>query len=120
MDSETTIKELKDKIKAFCEERDWDQYHNAKDLAIGIITEAGELLEHFRFKSESEIESIMKNSNKKSKLSEELADIIYFSLRLAQKYDIDIAITLGEKMEKNSRKYPISKAKGSNKKYTEL
>ena len=51
MDNETSINELKDKIKKFCEDRDWDQYHNAKELAIGIVTESSELLQHFRFKS---------------------------------------------------------------------
>ena len=61
MDHETNIQALKEKVKLFCEERDWDQYHNAKDLAIGIITESSELLEHFRFKSEKEIEEQTKS-----------------------------------------------------------
>ena len=59
MDSETKINELKEKVKKFSEERDWNQYHNPKDLAIGIITEASELLEHFRFKSEKEAEVML-------------------------------------------------------------
>jgi len=60
MDDKTNIKQLKEMVKTFCEERDWDQYHNAKDLAIGIITESSELLEHFRFKSEKEVEQRLK------------------------------------------------------------
>ncbi len=120
MDSDNTIKELKDKIKEFCELRDWDQYHNAKDLAIGIITESGELLDMFRFKNEKEIENMFRNSENKGKISEELADILYFVLRLAQRYDIDLSTELGKKLQKNEQKYPIEKAKGSNKKYTEF
>ena len=59
MDDKTTIQDLKEKVKKFCEDRDWDKYHNAKDLAIGIITESSELLEKFRFKSEKEIEKLV-------------------------------------------------------------
>lgn len=119
MDNKTTIQELKDKVKKFCEDRDWDQYHNAKDLAIGIVTESSELLEKFRFKSEKEIEYLL-NSSKKSEISEELADVLYFVLRLAQKYGIDLSQELENKINKNKIKYPIFKSKGSNKKYNEL
>ena len=119
-DQETKIYELKEKIKKFCEERDWDQFHGAKDLAIGIITESSELLEHFRFRSEKEIEEMFKNPEKKQHISEEMADILYFLLRLAQKYNIDIAEELEKKMEKNEKRYPLDKSKGSNKKYSEL
>lgn len=120
MDSQTNIQELKEKIKKFCEDRDWDQYHNAKDLAIGIITESSELLEHFRFKSEKQIEEFFNFPEKKEKISEEMADILYFLLRLAQRYNIDLVTVLNKKMEKNEEKYPVEKAKGLNKKYTEL
>ncbi|MFH1248949.1 MAG: nucleotide pyrophosphohydrolase [archaeon] len=120
MDHKTNIQELKEKVKKFCEDRDWDQYHGAKDLAIGIITEASELLEHFRFKSEKEIEEMFKNPEKKQHISEEMADVLYFLIRLAQKYDIDLATELNKKLEKNEKKYPVEKAKGSNKKYNEL
>ena len=120
MDSETNIQELKEKIKKFCEERDWDQYHDAKELAIGIVTEASELLDHFRFKSSEQIQEMFNNKEKKDEMSEELADTLYFILRLAQRYDIDLATVLHSKMEKNEKKYPVKKSKGLNKKYTEL
>ena len=120
VDNKTTVSQLKDKVKKFCEDRDWNKYHNAKDLAIGIITESSELLEYFRFKSEKEIEEIFNSPEKKEKISEEVVDILYFLLRLAQKYNIDLATSLDKKMDKNKKKYPINKAKGSNKKYTEL
>jgi NTP pyrophosphatase (non-canonical NTP hydrolase) len=119
-DEETNFQELKDLIKHFCDERDWDKYHNAKDLAIGVITESAELLEHFRFKSEKEIDDIFKDPQKREHVSEEMADVFYFLLRLAQKYDIDLSSELKKKITKNALKYPVEKAKGSNKKYTEL
>ena len=119
MDSNTTIKDLKLKVKKFCEERDWDQYHNAKELAIGIVTEASELLHHFSFKSEKQVDDKFKNIETRQEISEEIADILYFILRLAQKYDIDLSTELEKKTEKNCKKYPIEKAKGSNKRYSE-
>lgn len=119
MDSKTNIHELKQKIKDFCEARDWDQYHDAKELAIGVITEAGELLDHFRFKSEKQMEEMFKNPEKKAEISDELADVFYFILRLAQRYDIDLTTALNKKIEKNEKRYPVEKVKGLNKKYTE-
>jgi len=119
MDDKTNIKQLKEMVKAFCEERDWDQYHNAKDLAIGIITESSELLEHFRFKSGTEVDDLFKEKFKKDEVSEELADVLFFILRFAEKYHIDLSDELKKKLDKNVQKYPIEKAKGSNKKYTE-
>ncbi len=120
MDKEVTIDELKEKIKFFCEARDWDQYHNAKDLTIGIVTEAAELLDHFRFKSVDEVDIILKDPEKRGTISEEMADIFYFLLRLAERFDIDLSEELVKKMGKNEKKYPVEKAKGSNKKYTEF
>jgi len=120
MDHNTNISELKEKIKKFCDDRDWDQYHNAKELAIGVITEASELLEHFRFKSEKEVSEMFNNPSKKQEISEEMADVLYFLVRLAQRHNIDLTTELNKKLEKNEKKYPIEKSKGSNKKYDEL
>ncbi|MEM3593038.1 MAG: nucleotide pyrophosphohydrolase [Candidatus Micrarchaeia archaeon] len=120
MSSNGNFHELEEEIKHFCEERDWDKFHGAKDLAIGISTEAAELLEHFRFKSETEVEEMFKNKEKRDEIAEEMADVLYFLLRLSQKYDIDVAYELKKKLEKNRKRYPVEKAKGSNKKYTEL
>ena len=119
-DSETTIRQLKQTVKEYCEERDWDQYHNPKDLAIGVITEAAELLEHFRFKSEKEMDKMLADQKKKGEISDEISDVLMFIIRFAQKYDIDIAESFQRKMDQNTKKYPIDKAKGSNKKYDEL
>jgi NTP pyrophosphatase (non-canonical NTP hydrolase) len=119
-DSTTRIVELKQMVRQFSDERDWDQFHNAKDLAIGIVTEASELLELFRFKSDREVESLFGESSSAQKIREELADVLYFSFRLAQKYNIDISQALKAKIEQNAKKYPVKKAMGSNKKYTEF
>ena len=119
MDHKTSIHELKEKVRAFCEDRDWDQFHNAKELAIGIVTEASELLEHFRFKSEEQVNNMFKNESKKQELTEEMADVLYFLVRLAQRYDIDLTTELDSKIKKNNEKYPVDKVKGCNKKYSE-
>ena len=120
MDNKVTLKEIKDKIQTFCEVRDWDQFHNAKDLAIGISTEASELLEHFRFKSEEEIEALFKDIKKRDEIGSEMADVLWFLSRLAQRYNIDLSEELSKVIEKNEKRYPIEKTKGSNKKYTEF
>ncbi len=120
MDSKTNISELKEKVKKFCDDRDWNKYHNAKDLAIGIITESSELLEHFRFKDEKEVEAMFADAKKRQEITEEMADVLYFLIRLAQKYDIDMVTEFDKKMKKNEDKYPIEKCKGLNKKYNEL
>ncbi len=116
-DSEATVGELKQKVSKFCRERDWGQFHNPKDLSLGIITEAAELVEHFRFRSEKEIEGFFKNPGKKHEISEELADVFWFVLRMAEKCDIDLSQSLQEKISKNEERYPAEKFKGVNKKY---
>ena len=119
MDNQITLEQLKQQIQEFCEARDWDQFHNPKDLAIGISTESAELLEHFRFKSDDEIKEMISNTQKRNEISEEMADILFFLLRMAQMYDFDLSTALNDKMTKNEVNYPVEKAKGSNKKYTE-
>jgi NTP pyrophosphatase (non-canonical NTP hydrolase) len=114
------VADLKRIVREFSEERDWDQFHNPKDLAIGIVTEASELLEIFRFKSEAEVATLLKDTSSAKKIRDELADVLYFALRLAQKYDIDLSKALEEKIRDNRQRYPVEKAKGSNKKYSEL
>ena len=118
MDKISTIQELKEKVQAFCKERDWDQFHNPKELAIGISTEANELLQIFRFKSEDDMRALM-DGNKRQKVEEELADVLYFVLRFAQMNDIDLSSAIEEKIQKNNTKYPAQKVKGCNKKYDE-
>ncbi len=118
-DNSTTVKELKDKVQKFCEGRDWDQFHTPKDLAIGVSTEASELLDIFRFKRDADIKEIMSDPSKRQKVGNELADILYFLLRFAQMNNFDLSEELDRKLEKNNTNYPVEKVKGSNKKYNE-
>lgn len=119
MDQQTNIHALKDIVKNFCEERDWDQFHNPKDLAIGLSIEASEILDLFRYKTVEEILEKFKDPNFKTKVTHELADVTFFILRFSQMYNIDITQALTEKMKLNAAKYPVETAKGSNKKYNE-
>lgn len=119
-DSDTTIAKLKEIVKVHCEERDWSQYHNPKELAIGASIEASELLEHFIFKSEKEMKEMLADPKERREISGELSDILYNIIRLAQMNDIDIATAFDEKMEQNRKKYPVDKARGSNRKYDKL
>ncbi len=115
-----TVRELIDKVKSFCEVREWNQYHNPKDLAIGISTEANELLDIFRFQNSDDMERIMNDPEKKEHVEEELADVFFFILRFAQMNDIDLKQALEMKIGKNALKYPVDKIKGKNKKYNEI
>lgn len=119
MDKTTTLLDLKTLVQDMCAERDWDQYHAPKDLAIGAVTEAAELLEIFRFKSNDEILTMLRDPNMRTSISHELSDTLFFLLRFAQKYDFDLSEGFQKKMELNRKKYPIDQFKGSNKKYNE-
>ena len=116
----TDMDALTDMVVRFCKERDWDQVHNLKDLAIGISTEAGELLDIFRFRNESECMGMMSTDKGRTDISDELADVLFFVLRFAHVAGIDLEDALYSKIAKNAEKYPVEKAKGSNLKYSEL
>ena len=107
-DIEVIIKEL---IK-FRNERDWEQFHNPKDLALAINIEAGELLELFLWKNAEDAN--------KEKVKEELADVLAFAFLLADKYGFDVKQIVLDKIKQNGEKYPVDKAKGTSKKYDEL
>ena len=96
----------------FRDARDWEQFHNSKDLALAINVEAGELLELFLWKNADEAN--------KEKIKEELADIFAFAFLLAKKMNFDIKDIVLEKIKKNGEKYPVEKSKGTAKKYNEL
>jgi NTP pyrophosphatase (non-canonical NTP hydrolase) len=111
---------LKERVAAFCAERDWDRFHGARDLAIGIVTEAAELLELFRFRSDHEIEEMLADPARRRRVEEETADVLFFVVRLAQRYGIDLATAFEAKLAVNAERYPVDKSRGSNRKYTEL
>ncbi|SOD18291.1 MazG-like family protein [Nitrosomonas ureae] len=106
------IKEITQALLKFRDERDWAQFHNAKDLALALNIEAAELLEAFLWKASEQADI--------DKVREELADVIAFALLLAEKYDLDVKQIVLQKIEQNALKYPVEKSRGSAKKYTEL
>jgi NTP pyrophosphatase (non-canonical NTP hydrolase) len=106
------IKEITEALIKFRNERDWEQFHNPKDLAVALSIEASELLENFLWKSHEEADM--------EKVKEELADVLAYSFLLAEKYGFNVKDILLEKIKKNGEKYPVEKAKGTAKKYNEL
>lgn len=108
----TDIKEIQEKLRAFNRERDWDQFHNGKDLAIALSIEANELLECFLWKNPEDA--------KAEKVREELADVLNYAFQMADRYGFDIREIMLEKLETNARKYPAEKARGRADKYNEL
>jgi NTP pyrophosphatase (non-canonical NTP hydrolase) len=108
----TDIEEIIKTLLEFRNERDWEQFHNSKDLSLAINVEAGELLELFLWKKPEDAN--------KDKIKEELADVFAFSFLLAEKYGFDVKDIVLEKIKKNADKYPVDKAKGTAKKYNEL
>lgn len=106
------IQEILDELRRFNSERDWDQFHNGKDLAVALSIEASELLEAFLWKSAEEAPL--------SKIKEELADVLNYAFQMADRYNLDIKQIMLDKLAKNAAKYPVEKAKGSAKKYNEL
>lgn len=104
------MEELINKILSFRDERDWKQFHTPENLAKSIMIEAAELLENFQWN----------NCFDKEKLVEELADVMIYCVLMADSIEVDITKIMEEKIRKNSAKYPVEKAKGNSKKYTEL
>ena len=112
------IKDLTEKIIAFRDERDWKQFHKPKDVAISLSIEAAEVLEHFKWKSNEEIEEYIKTNKKE--IGKELADVLNHILILAHDLGIDIVKATEEKTKENHEKYPVEKIKGRYIKYDKL
>jgi NTP pyrophosphatase (non-canonical NTP hydrolase) len=106
------IKKLTEQLIDFRDERDWAQFHNAKDLAVALNIEAGELLEAFLWKNAEDADV--------DKVKEELADVFAYAFLLANKYELDVLEIVTSKIKTNAKKYPIEKSKGTAKKYDEL
>lgn len=112
------LQSLTERIVAFRNERDWQQFHNAKDLALSLSLEAGEVLELFQWQNGAAIDAVVRE--RKAALADELADVLYYTLLMAHDAGIDMEQALLAKLERNAGKYPVDKAKGSSKKYTDL
>lgn len=113
-----SLKALQEEIRRFVADRDWDQFHSPKNLAMAMSVEAAEVVEIFQWLTETE--SARLPPEKLEHLKDELADVYVYLLRLASKYDVDLVAAARAKMKKNALKYPVAKAKGSMRKYTEL
>ena len=111
-ENQNDLKEIAETLRIFNKERDWEQFHDAKNLALSISIEASELNECFLWKNADEAD--------RTKVEEELADVFLCAIMLADKYDIDIEDICLKKIERNSQKYPVEKAKGKATKYDEL
>lgn len=112
------IKNLTKAVVAFRDAREWKKFHNPKELAIGISVEAGEVLEHFVWKTPEEC--LEHAHTHKEDIADELSDVLYSLLIMAHDLDIDLGEAFLKKLKKTGEKYPVEKSKGSSKKYTEL
>jgi NTP pyrophosphatase (non-canonical NTP hydrolase) len=112
------IKDLTKKIVDFRNARDWKQFHNPKDCALSLVLEAGEVMEHFQWKSKEEMEKYLKTNQ--AEIAEELADVLYWVLLMSHDFKIDILEALEKKIKKNADKYPVEKSKGKHTKYNKL
>ena len=113
-----TIQELTKKIIMFRDERDWKQFHNPKDLAISLVLEAGEVMEHFQWKTKEEVEEHIRTH--KEDIADELADVLHYLLTLSHDLDIDLVEAEENKIQKSALKYPIEKSRGKSTKYNKL
>jgi len=119
-DNACTVAELRDWVRAFVRQRDWEQFHTPKDLGIGLSIEAGELLEHFRFRTDEEIAERLQQTDFRRQVGHEVADVLYFVLALCNHLGFDAAELLHDKLALSARRYPPDLARGKNLKYTEL
>ena len=112
------LTQLRDVLRKFADERDWDQYHSPKNLASALAVEAAELLERFQWLTEDQSRNLPPEELRKVRY--EMADVLNYLVRLADKLDVNLLEAAREKIEINAQKYPVDKARGSAKKYSEL
>jgi dCTP diphosphatase len=117
-DAETSVGQLKALVLDFSKERDWEQFHHPKDLGLALASEVGELLDHFRFKSNEQIQSDLGHDCMHQEIAHELADCLWAILRLADVCQVDLASALQEKVELAAIKYPVAQSFGRSDKYT--
>ena len=112
------IEYILEKIKKFRDDRDWMQFHDPKNMAVSIMIEAAELLEHFQWKTKDEVQEYIKAN--KEEISDEIADIVMYLFELSNNLGIDLIQAMDKKLKKNETKYPIEKAKSKHTKYNKL
>ena len=113
-----SLSQLRDLLRQFAAERDWDQFHSPKNLASALAVEAAELLERFQWLTEDESRNLP--PAELAKVRQEIADVLNYLVRLADKLDVNLLEAAREKIELNAKKYPVDKARGSAKKYSDL
>ena len=118
MSKNTDLNSLKLRLREFAQARDWDQFHSPKNLSMALSAEVAEIVEHFQWLTEEQSKNLPKN--KLDEVETELADTLIYLIRLGDKLDIDLLSAAENKIEVNEQKYPVDKAKGNAKKYTEL
>jgi dCTP diphosphatase len=111
------LEELKGRVRAFVEERDWGRFHSPKNLAMALSVEASELVELFQWLTEEESGAL--DPERRLRVAEELADVLWFLVRLADRLDIDLLEAAGRKLSANAAKYPADRVRGQSKKYTD-
>ncbi len=114
----TDLQQLQAELRKFAKDRDWDQFHSPKNLAAALSVEAAELLEHFQWLTEEQSKAL--SQDRLDQVGEEIADVLLYLVRLSDKLGIDPMEAAKRKLIRNAEKYPIDRAKGSIKKYTEL
>ena len=119
-DADTTLSELKDRIRAFSKARDWEQFHAPKNLAMALAAEVGELMERFLWIEVEESRCLCADPVKRAEVADELADVLIYALRFADVAGLDATEAILQKMARNEERYPVEKAKGSSVKYDEL
>jgi dCTP diphosphatase len=119
-DSATTISDLKQRVLAFVQARDWEQFHTPKNLSMALAAESGELMEHFLWATGEQSRAIVNDPVKRTRIADELADVVIYAIEFANMTGLDIAAAIETKMAANAQKYPVEKARGRSDKYTEL
>jgi NTP pyrophosphatase (non-canonical NTP hydrolase) len=116
--SKDSLEQLRERLRNFVSERDWDQFHSPKNLAMAMIVEAAELVEHFQWMTEQESKSL--SPENLTQVEHEIADTFVYLLRIAEVLGVDIIQAANRKIDLNALKYPVEKARGSNAKYTDF
>jgi dCTP diphosphatase len=112
-----SLDELRDRLRAFAAARDWDQFHSPKNLAMALIAETGELVEHFQWLTEDESRAL--SPAKTAEVAAEIADVLLYLVRIADQLGVDLFAAAAAKMERNEAKYPAGLVRGSARKYSE-
>ena len=112
------LRDLRDELRAFAAARDWDQFHSPRNLATALAVEAAELLEPFQWLTDEQSRALSPET--RAAVEEELADVLLYLVRLADKLDMDLAAAAHAKIARNGEKYPVEKARGSSRKYDAL